>query len=167
MLKEISSNVDTGAPLTDDLIAKMIAARNVDDGIKESRQVALASFDMALHTSGPNVDPVALWAQTVPRTTAVPLYATGSLFPAGFGHLFGYDAGYYSYQWALVYAQDMYTAFKADGVESPRVGMRYRKDILEPGLIYDADTEVKRFLGRPMRPDAYYALLGINAAATK
>ncbi|MBV8150651.1 MAG: hypothetical protein JOY59_03765, partial [Candidatus Eremiobacteraeota bacterium] len=45
--------------------------------------------------------------------------------------------------------------------------MRYRKDILEPGLIYDADTEVKRFLGRPMRPDAYYALLGINAAATK
>ncbi|HZZ64993.1 MAG TPA: M3 family metallopeptidase, partial [Candidatus Baltobacteraceae bacterium] len=69
----------------------------------------------------------------------------------------GYDAGYYGYLWSLVYAQDMFTVFQNGGLESPVVGMRYRTDILQPARTYDPDTEVARFLGRAMSPDAFYA----------
>jgi Zn-dependent oligopeptidase len=76
---------------------------------------------------------------------------------ASFGHLMGgYDAGYYGYLWSKVYAQDMFTAFLKGGLENPVVGMRYRRDILQPARTYDPDTEVKRFLGRAMNPNAFY-----------
>lgn len=167
MLKKLSSRVDTGAPLPDDLIAKIVAAKNVDQAILTTRQVALAVLDMNLHMSGPNVDPVATWRTTVAKYAALPYAFEGSKFPATFGHLFGYDAGYYGYEWSLVYASDMFTAFKAGGLESPVVGMRYRKEILEPAGVYDADTEVRRFLGRDMSADAYYRELGITATAAR
>jgi len=86
---------------------------------------------------------------------------------ASFGHLMGgYDAGYYGYLWSKVYAQDMFTAFQAGGLESPVVGARYRKDILEPARQYEPDREVQAFLGRPMSPAAFYKEFGVTAKAT-
>lgn len=165
ILKELSSNVDTGQPLPDALIQKMIAARYVDNAYFTTRQIMLATVDMDYHTEGPNVDTTAVWAKVARETTPLPL-AEGIHPEATFGHLFGYDAGYYGYLWSKVYAQDMFTAFKQGGLESPVVGMRYRQDILAPAQTYDADTLVKRFLGRPMSPDAFYEEFGIQAART-
>ncbi|PZR62431.1 MAG: hypothetical protein DLM53_06340 [Candidatus Eremiobacter antarcticus] len=165
ILKQLSANVDTGQPLPDALIQKMIAARYVDNAYFTTRQIMLATIDMDYHTEGPNVDTTAVWAKVARETTPLPL-AEGIHPEAAFGHLFGYDAGYYGYLWSKVYAQDMFSAFKQGGLESPVVGMRYRQDILEPAQTYDADTLVKRFLGRPMRPDAFYEEFGIEAART-
>ena len=167
ILKKLSSHVDGGAPLPDDLIAKIVAAKNLDQAILVTRQVALAALDMSLHSSGAAVDPVAAWRTTVAKYAAINYAFEGSKFPATFGHLFGYDAAYYGYAWSLVYASDMFTAFKAGGLENPVVGMRYRKEILEPAGIYDADTEVRRFLGRDASNDAYYRELGISATAAR
>jgi Zn-dependent oligopeptidase len=50
----------------------------------------------------------------------------------------------------------MFTAFEAAGLESPVVGARYRRDILEPARELEPDAEVKAFLGRPMDPTAFY-----------
>jgi len=41
-------------------------------------------------------------------------------------------------------------------------GMRYRKDILEPGAVYEPDVLLERFLGRPVSYDAFYKYLGIT-----
>ncbi|HEY1975979.1 MAG TPA: M3 family metallopeptidase [Candidatus Baltobacteraceae bacterium] len=155
ILKEISSNVTTGAPLRDDLIAKMIAARYVDEAYFTTGQIKLGMVDMAYHSSGPRVDTTAIWAQISSEYTPLAMVA-GTHPQAAFGHLFGYDAGYYSYLWALVYAQDMFTAFKNGGLENPAVGERYRKTILEPARTYEPDVEVRNFLGRPMSSDAFY-----------
>ena len=88
----------------------------------------------------------------------------GTIPEASFGHLMsGYDAGYYGYLWSLVYAQDMFTAFQSGGLESPEVGARYRKDILQPARTYEPDQEVTAFLGRPMSPAAFYKQFGITA----
>jgi len=162
ILREISSNVDDGAPLPPALVASMLAAKNVDQAILETRQVTLASYDMALHSAGPTVDPVALWSMTVRKYAAIDYAVDGDRFPGTFGHLFGYDAGYYGYQWALVYAADMFTAFRAAGLENPQVGLRYRKLILEPAGTYDADVEIANFLGRPVNSNAYFKQLGIQ-----
>ncbi len=155
VLKEVSSNVTTGAPLPDDLIAKMIAARYVDEAYFTLGQIKLGMVDMAYHSTGPHVDTTAVWGQISSEYTPLPM-VPGTHPQASFGHLFGYDAGYYSYLWALVYAQDMFTAFKNGGLENPAVGQLYRETILEPARIYEPDVEVRNFLGRPMSTDAFY-----------
>jgi hypothetical protein len=43
--------------------------------------------------------------------------------------------------------------------------MRYRNEILAPARMFEPDVLVRRFLGRPMQPDAYYADLGIKVDA--
>ncbi len=155
ILKEVSSNVTTGAPLPDDMIKSMVAARYVNEAYFTVQQIKLGMVDMAYHSSGPKIDTTAVWAEISRKYT--PLSMTPGTHPqASFGHLFGYDAGYYSYLWALVYAQDMFTAFQNGGLENPLVGERYRKDILEPARIYEPDVEVRNFLGRPMNSDAFY-----------
>lgn len=162
ILKELSSNVSTGAPLPDDLIRKMIAARYVDNAYYTTRQIMLATIDMDYHTSGPQVDTTAVWAKVAREKSPLPL-PEGVHPEASFGHLFGYDAGYYGYLWSKVYAQDMFTAFKKGGLESPIVGMRYRQDILAPAQTYEPDVLVRRFLGRPMSPNAFYKEFGIDS----
>ncbi|MFN2528821.1 MAG: M3 family metallopeptidase [Candidatus Baltobacteraceae bacterium] len=155
ILKEVSSNVKTGAPLPDDLIQKMVNARYVDEAYFTVGQIKLGLVDQIYHSSGPVVDTTAVWAKVSHDYT--PIDMPPGIHPqASFGHLFGYDAGYYSYLWALVYAQDMFTAFQKGGLENPAVGMRYRRTILEPARTLEPDVEVQAFLGRPMSQAAFY-----------
>lgn len=165
ILKEISSNWQTGQPLPDDLIASLIKSRYVDYAYSTTRQIMYSQIDMTYHTSGPHVDTTAVWGKLA--TDLTPMPAVPDTHPqASFGHLMGgYDAGYYGYLWSKVYAQDMFTAFLNGGLESPAVGMRYRQDILQPARTYDPDVEVQRFLGRPMNPNAFYAEFNTPAAS--
>jgi len=156
ILKALSSNVDTGAPLPDETIAKLRAARYVDNAYYTTRQIMLASVDMAYHTAGPTVDTTEVWARIARTLTPLPLPA-GVHPESSFGHLMsGYDAGYYGYLWSKVYAQDLFTAFASGGLESSGVGARYRHDILEPAREREPDAEVRAFLGRAMDPSAFY-----------
>jgi thimet oligopeptidase len=156
ILKLLSSNATTGAPLPDDLIAKIRAARYVDNAYFTTRQILLATVDIKYHTLGPKVDTNAVWAAVAKETTPLGLLP-GAHPEANFGHIMGgYDSGYYGYLWSKVYAQDMFTAFQAGGLESPAVGARYRADILAPAREIEPDPEVRAFLGRPMNPDAFY-----------
>jgi len=77
----------------------------------------------------------------------------------------GYEGGIYAYPWAKVYAMDMFTAFQKEGLQNREVGMRYRKEILAPARTVEPDVLVQRFLGRPMKPDAFYADLGMRVDA--
>lgn len=166
ILKEISSRYDTGAPLPDDLIQKIVAARYVDQASFYTTQAFYAVVDMKYHTSGPKVDTTRVWANLKTKMTALP-YVEGTIPQAAFNHLMGggYDAGYYGYLWSRVYAQDMFTRFQRQGIESAAAGRAYRTDILAPAMTYEPDREVRAFLGRPMSPDAFYATLGLTPAA--
>ncbi len=164
ILKQISSNVDTGAPLPDDLIAKMIAARYFDESSFEVGQAFLSATDQAYHTMPPPVDTTAVWKTLYLKMTPGQ-WVDGIMPQAAFNHLMnGYEAQYYGYLWSKVYAQDMFTAFQKGGLENPAVGKRYRDDILAPARALEPDVEVRNFLGRPMDPSAFYHELGITAA---
>ncbi len=166
ILKTVSSNVTTGAPLSDDLIAKMVAARYLDYALSTTQQILYATVDMRYHSAGATVDTTDVWKQAVAALTPG-TFIDGTHPQAGFGHLMGgYDAGYYGYLWSKVYAQDMFSAFKNSGLDDPAVGLRYREDILAPARTYEPDAEVARFLGRPMSPTAFYAELGIAPQTT-
>ncbi|HEY1727622.1 MAG TPA: M3 family metallopeptidase [Candidatus Baltobacteraceae bacterium] len=167
ILKQLSSRYDTGAPMPDALIKKLIASRYVDQNYAYTRQAFYALVDMKYHTLGEHVDTTKVWADLLPKTTPS-AFVPGTYPEAGFGHLMGgYDAGYYGYLWSKVYAQDMFTRFQRQGLESPIAGAAYRADILAPAQTYEPDQEVTKFLGRPMSPDAFYASLGLKPAATQ
>jgi thimet oligopeptidase len=166
ILKIVSSNVTTGAPLPDALIKQMIAARYLDYALFTTQQILYASFDMTIHSSGAHVDTTQVW-KTADSALTPYTFVDGTHPQAGIGHLMGgYDAGYYGYLWSKVYAQDMFSAFKQGGLENPAVGQRYRATILAPARTYEPDAEVAAFLGRPMSPTAFYRELGITPQTT-
>src|SRR5690606_28673926 len=61
ILKKVSRHVDTGEPLPDALIAKMVARRHMADGAFWTRQAFFGTYDMTLHSAGPELDTTALW----------------------------------------------------------------------------------------------------------
>jgi oligopeptidase A len=161
ILRRVSRHVKTGRPLPHTMIKRMLALKHLEDGWGWSRQAFLATYDMRLHTSSPTVDPTALYRQLFAEIT--PVTEPDSTVPeAGFGHLMGYDAGYYGYLWAKVYAQDMFSRFEREGILNPRPGRAYRDNILAWGAVLEPEQLVKHFLGRPLSYDAFYRELGIS-----
>ncbi|MCJ7725403.1 MAG: M3 family metallopeptidase, partial [Acidimicrobiia bacterium] len=89
-------------------------------------------------------------------------YHEGTFYPASFGHLFGYDAGYYGYLWSKVYGDDMFSRFEEEGVLDPAVGKAYRMLVLEQGGSKDAADLLRDFLGREPNQAAFLRQLGIG-----
>jgi thimet oligopeptidase len=162
VLRKISSHAGSGEPLPDALIDKMIAARHVADGVSWGAQAFYAEYDLQLHSLPGRSDPTALWFRLKAQLTVFP--EIPDTYPeAAFGHLMGgYDAGYYGYLWSKVYAQDMFSTFKQEGLESPAAGMRYRQQILVPGGAEEPELLLKRFLGREVRYEPFYEDLGLK-----
>jgi thimet oligopeptidase len=113
---------------------------------------------MAFHSPGFDGDSTATMAALHP-VTGFP-HTPGTHFHSGFGHLFGYDAGYYGYLWSQVFGDDMYTAFAGEG--GAEMGLRYRRKILEPGGSTDGAEMVRRFLGREPNNTAFLRGLGLK-----
>ena len=144
------------APVPPAMLAQAKAARDFGKGVMVSRQHLFARYDLALH--GREVlEPIALWTRMEGET---PLgTVAGTLFPAGFEHIAsGYAAGYYSYLWSQVVAEDLRTAFAADRLDE-RVGQRYRQTVLQNGGQFAPADLVQRFLGRPTDSRAFFEAL--------
>ena len=86
--------------------------------------------------------------------------------PATIGHFMGgYDAGYYSYLWAEVYALNVFARFKKDGLFDPATGAAYRHWILEQGNMQDGTVLLSGFLGKEPGMDVFYERLHIRPPA--
>jgi Zn-dependent oligopeptidase len=136
VLERMSSHYKTGAPLSDELIDRIVKSRYVNVGLFYLRQLFFAKFDLLIHST--HADPsktnyTTLWNEL--RTDIAFLHGKVDTPGHGaFGHLMGgYDAGYYGYTYSLVFAADMYkTVFKASPLD-PEKGRHYRESILLPG----------------------------------
>src|SRR6185437_6896109 len=104
---------DHSKKLPKELLDKMIAARDADVALFNLRQLLFGTVDMAYHGKNPPADTTKLYGRVMKDVFLIPM-AEGTHPEASFGHLMGgYDAGYYGYLWSKVYAQDMYSVFKA------------------------------------------------------
>ena len=158
VLSRFSRHHETGDPLPPSLIKRMIEAKYTSSAIATLRQVYFSRLDLAYHTeTGHSTDAIARELHSI---TGFP-FPEGTHFQAGFGHLFGYDAGYYGYLWSRVFGDDMFTRFEAPGASVAGVGAEYRQHILEPGGTADADRLIYRFLGREPNADAFLRELGL------
>ncbi len=159
VLRRFSKHHQTGAPLPDELLDAMVRAKNVSSGIVTLRQLFFSRMDFAFHSPGFDGDTSATLKELYP-ITGFP-YPEGTHFQSGFGHLFGYDAGYYGYLWSRVFGDDMFTRFEHAGVLDGTTGLAYRHDILERGGAVDGDELVRSFLGREPNSDAFLRELGL------
>ncbi len=161
VLQRFAAHHETGAPIPPDLVERLVAARDQNVALKTLRQIFLGELDLALHASERPPNPNDAYRSTWDRTL-LPFHE-GTHFPAGFGHLMGgYDAGYYGYLWAKVFGDDMFSMFTAEGILDPRVGGRYRREILEPGSSRDAIDHLRAFLGRDPDPGFFLRRIGID-----
>ena len=157
VLRGFARHVDTGEPIPEDLIARMVAAKNVASGLQWLRQVYFARIDLAYHGPGAVKDLDAI-AEELHAITAFD-FVPGTHFQCGFGHLFGYDAGYYGYLWSRVFGDDMFTRFERD--ES--AGVDYRRIVLEQGGSIDGIDMLREFLGRDPENTAFLRDIGLEA----
>jgi thimet oligopeptidase len=151
VLASFAVNAD-GEPIPAELVARMRTADAFGRGLEVRRQLGHATVSYRLHVDRP----VDLQAETE-RIYSVtsPVQPLRGLHPyAGFGHLTGYGACYYTYQWSLVIARDLLSGFGA-GLMDPEAALRYRAEVLERGGTRDASDLVAAFLGRPSTFDSY------------
>ncbi len=160
VLGSFSRHHRTGEPLPKTLLEAMIAAKNLDSGVVTLRQLYFACLDFAYHSPGFSGDTTAVAAALHP-ITGFP-FSLGTHFQSGFGHLFGYDAGYYGYLWSHVFGDDMYTRFEQSGPLDSATGAEYRRTVLERGGSVDGDELVRSFLGREPNNEAFLRGLGLS-----
>jgi Zn-dependent oligopeptidase len=158
VLQRWARHYRTGEPIPADLVARMVAARNLDSGIAYRRQLYFALIDFAYHGPDAVPDSTAV-AERLHEVTGFP-FTPGTYFQAGFGHLFGYDAGYYGYLWSQVFGDDMYTRFERDPLDAA-TGAHYRSTVLERGGAVDGGEMVRAFLGREPNNAAFLRGIGL------
>lgn len=151
-LKTLSSHIDTGEPLPEELFAKMLAAKNFQSGMFCLRQLEFALFDLRIHDDDAtdHAEDFEQVLDVVRREVAVVPAADYSRFAQSFGHIFagGYSAGYYSYKWAEVLSADAFSAFEEEGLFNPATGKRWLDEVLSRGSSRDAIENFRAFRGR-------------------
>ncbi|MCB0272308.1 MAG: Zn-dependent oligopeptidase [Bdellovibrionales bacterium] len=159
-LQLLSKHYQTGKPLPNDMLQQMLKLKKVNQAIFYMRQLALASIDLDYHSMKTPVDTTKVWNDRFSSMTHIDPQE-GTYRQASWGHMTGYDAGYYGYLWSKVYAEDMFSVFEKKGIMNSVIGLRYRREILEPGGSKDLNRQLKRFLRREPNNKAFLKNLGL------
>jgi Zn-dependent oligopeptidase len=160
VVQRLGRHYATGAPPPDELVAGLPEARQLNIGTYTLFNfIFRALVDQYLHGPEP-VDAMDAYRRGF-AVTGFP-FMEGTFQPGTFDHITGiYDAGFYSYIWAQVFGDDMFSAFLDGGLLSAEVGARYRREVLEPSWGVPGRQRVERFLGRPPSDRAFLERLGI------
>src|SRR5436305_7196180 len=157
---------DPSKKIPAEIIKKMNDAKLANAGVFYRRQFAFASLDLELHNQHDEDTPYDSVAVSNPILEKVFLPIDPSTtFVSYFGHLNGYDAGYYGYAWADAIAADMATVFEKakEGYLDKQAGMKLRHEIYEPGDSRDANVSIEKFLGRKQSTQPFLKKIGTVA----
>lgn len=165
----ISGHYQSGEPLPQDLLDKMLAAKNFQSAMFLVRQLEFALFDMRLHSEYSDNDSHGTGARVqqlldeVRNQVSVIVPPRFNRFQHGFSHIFagGYGAGYYSYLWAEVLSADAFSRFEEEGVFNPQTGRDFLSWILERGGSAEPMELFKGFRGREPSNEALLRHMGI------
>jgi thimet oligopeptidase len=161
---------DPSKKIPGDVIQKMNDAKLATAGVFYRRQFAFAALDLALHNVHPENEPYDCVAISNPVLEKVFLPIDPSTtFVTYFGHLNGYDAGYYGYAWADAIAADMATVFEKakEGYLDKQAGLKLRQEIYQQGDSRDVTVSIEKFLGRKQSVQPFLAKIGIGKQEKK
>ncbi|TKD06252.1 M3 family metallopeptidase [Polyangium fumosum] len=158
VLDTFARHYKTGEKIPDALFTSMTKARTFGLALGTQRQLFLASLDQELHARKAPFDTTKVVEEVQGKVDVFP-YVKGTHFQSSFGHLIGYDAGYYGYQWALSLSRDVLTRFRKEGLLNTTTADAWRTEVLAKGGGEDERTMISRFLGRAPSHDAYFTYL--------
>ena len=148
------------------ILDQLKASKLAIEGAYYRRQLVFGLTDLALHTQihAANADQAQPMADGIAAKTFF-AQPPGTAWLAYFGHLMGYDAGYYGYAWADAIAADMATVFEKapDGFFDRAAGRRLREEIYAKGGSRDIDISIEKFLGRPESIEPFLKKIGVNS----
>ncbi|MBA4137516.1 MAG: dipeptidyl carboxypeptidase II [Opitutus sp.] len=164
MLERFAKHYQTGAPLPREMLEKIKAAEQFNEGFRTTEYLAATLLDLAWHQ---------LTSDQVPSPDQVLAFEADALRRAGvdfgpvppryrspyFSHIFasnGYAAGYYSYIWAEVLDADGSAWFAEKGGLNREAGEHLRKTVLSRGGSLDAMQMFQNFAERT--PDVKHLL---------
>ncbi|WP_342246192.1 oligopeptidase A [Pseudomonas sp. OTU5201] len=163
----ISGHYQSGEPLPQDLLDKMLAAKNFQSGLMMVRQLEFSLFDFELHATHGDGRSVLDVLEAIRDEVAVMRPPVFNRFANSFAHIFagGYAAGYYSYKWAEVLSADAFSRFEEEGVLNPATGRAFRDAILARGGSQEPMVLFVDFRGREPSIDALLRHSGLTEDA--
>ena len=164
-LEIISGHYQTGAPLPESLLEKMLAAKNFQSGMFMIRQLEFSLFDFQIHLDFDPTKSSKIYStlSTIRDQFSVVTAPAFNRFAHSFSHIFagGYAAGYYSYKWAELLSCDAFSRFEDEGIFNSQTGADFLTHILEKGGSIDAMDLFVNFRGREPSIDALLQHNGI------
>ena len=154
-LARFARHHETGEVIPRELVDKMRRADKFGLGTATVQQIFYAAISLGFHRADPATLDQLAEVQRLQKQYTPFEYVPGTKFHASFGHLVGYSAMYYTYQWSLVIAKDLLTPFETRGLMAKDVTFAYRDKVLAPGGSRDAAELVRNFLGPRIRLRAY------------
>jgi peptidyl-dipeptidase Dcp len=155
---------ETGEVIPEELLAKIEAASQFNQGYTSVEYLSACYLDMDLHTAeNPvGVDVTDLERASMDRIGMIPEIVV-RYRSTYFGHITGgYSAGYYSYIWAEVLDADAFQAFKETSLFDQETALAFRTNILEKGGSEDPEILYKRFRGREPSVEALLVRRGLK-----
>lgn len=147
----------TGEPMPDELIEKVIASRNYGAATACLRQVSFGLLDMAYYTQKDEfTEDIIPFEKKAWAPAIIDEQRMDTCMTVQFSHIMagGYAAGYYSYKWAEVLDADAFSVFKKEGIFNQTTAQRFRDNILSRGGTEHPMTLYKRFRGQEPTIDA-------------
>ncbi|WP_171105507.1 MULTISPECIES: M3 family metallopeptidase [unclassified Ruegeria] len=167
VLAEFATHAETGEPMPQEMLQKVLNAANFDQGFQTVEYVASALVDLAFHDGDAPADPMAKQAEVLAELGMPHAIGMRHATPH-FAHVFagdGYSAGYYSYMWSEVMDADAFAAFEeAGGAFDPERAKALEDNILSTGGSQEAEDLYLAFRGRLPGVDALLKGRGLIAA---
>ena len=160
-LQQISHHYITHKKIPLELAKKIKKNKNFNNGLYYLRQILLMNYDLEVHlitNKEITKDTLyRLWYDLYDKF--YPYKLDKNLYPmCRFEHLIGYQANYYSYMWTNIYAMDIFSKFKKNGIYDTKTGIKFRKEIFEKGGEVDGKVMIETFLGRKVKEDSFFEL---------
>lgn len=166
ILKTYAVHYETGEPMPQALLDKVLAARTFNAGFNTVEFTSSALVDMAFHTQGTVEDPLAVQAEVLDKLRMPASIVMRHATPH-FQHVFsgdGYSAGYYSYMWSEVLDADAFAAFTETGdAFDPGMAAKLKANIYSIGGAVDPEDAYKGFRGKLPSIDAMLEKKGLSA----
>ncbi|MCC5962772.1 MAG: M3 family metallopeptidase [Rhodobacteraceae bacterium] len=166
VLARHARHVGTGAPMPQDLLDRLLAAQNADQGVATVEYIASALVDLEFHDGPAPSDPMQKQAEVL-DAIGMPRAIRMRHATPHFAHVFagdGYSSGYYSYMWSEVMDADAFEAFREAGdVFDLNTAQRLERFILSAGGRDEAEALYTAFRGRMPGPEALLKGRGLAA----
>ena len=164
-LRTFAFHYQTGEPLPDELIQRIVKSRNFMAATACLRQVSFGLLDMAYYTKKDEfTDDIIPFEKKAWKKAILSEQLPDTCMTVQFSHIMagGYAAGYYSYKWAEVLDADAFSVFKKHGIFDPKTAQSFRDNILSKGGTEHPMTLYKRFRGGEPTIDALLKRNGIR-----